>query len=539
MSAQKKLRIFGIVAASFTLLISIPALTVRSTIAADAQAPPTYDRSTRPDLPQRFTRPDNPALFDARVKQFRDQELAQVKIKGRFTVAVGGDIISTFPIAQLEDPQLQAILNIVRRADVAVANSESNIIDYAKVTCCLGGMMGPKETAADIKAMGFDLLNKASNHITDTGESLIPANLDILREAGLVFAGAGRNLQEARAAAYLSTPKGRIGIVGTYSGVVSCHQCPPASSNSGSDHWIAQFANYQLGFAYGMPGVNPLRLTRYNILPQVDLDALRGIENANRANRGQGALSGPADRINLNGSWYLAGPADQRGTASYVIYPDDIKQIERSVRNGKEQSDFMVVGIHAHESRGNVRGKVELPPDFLIEYAHRVIDNGADLFSGTGPWNLRGIEIYKGRPIFYGMSLTVGTANNTPIGYDRYRDHGLDPFETDFTDVEMNWTSWFGPNVITETNRSRMASAESAVAEAVFQDGKLVEVIVTPMELFYNRPMSQMGIPRIATGEVAQRILANLQELSKPLGTNVTIRGERGIIRIGADGKSQ
>jgi poly-gamma-glutamate synthesis protein (capsule biosynthesis protein) len=235
----------------------------------------------------------------------------------------------------------------------------------------------------------------------------------------------------------------------------------------------------------------------------------------------------------------MAGSPENRGTASYTIYPDDLQQIERSVRNGKEQSDFMVVGIHAHESRGNVRGQVEMPPDFLIEYARRSIDNGADLFAGTGPWSLRGIEIYKGRPIFYGLSLMVGSSNNTPIGYDRYRDHGLDPFNTEFTDVEMNWTSWFGPNIINETNRSNIGGSESAVAEAVFQDGKLVEVIVTPMELFYNRPMSQMGIPRIATGEVAQRILTRLQQLSKPLGTNVSIKGDKGYIRIGPDGGSQ
>ena len=43
------------------------------------------------------------------------------------------------------------------------------------------------------------------------------------------------------------------------------------------------------------------------------------------------------------------------------------------------------------------------PPDFLIELAHKSIDSGADAFVGHGPHLLRGIEIYKGKPIFYDL----------------------------------------------------------------------------------------------------------------------------------------
>ena len=36
-------------------------------------------------------------------------------------------------------------------------------------------------------------------------------------------------------------------------------------------------------------------------------------------------------------------------------------------------------------------------------FAKAAIDAGADAFLGTGVHVLRGIEIYKGRPIFYGL----------------------------------------------------------------------------------------------------------------------------------------
>ncbi len=51
--------------------------------------------------------------------------------------------------------------------------------------------------------------------------------------------------------------------------------------------------------------------------------------------------------------------------------------------------------------------------------------------------------------------------------------------------------------------------------------------------------MSQKGTPRLSTGIPEQRILARMQRISKVLGTNLTLQDNVGIIKIGADGKSQ
>ena len=45
-----------------------------------------------------------------------------------------------------------------------------------------------------------------------------------------------------------------------------------------------------------------------------------------------------------------------------------------------------------------------MPADFIPIFAKAVIDAGADVFVGHGPHVLRGIEIYKGKPIFYSLS---------------------------------------------------------------------------------------------------------------------------------------
>ena len=102
------------------------------------------------------------------------------------------------------------------------------------------------------------------------------------------------------------------------------------------------------------------------------------------------------------GVWYKVGTP---GTRSFEMDAADLREILRSIRNGKYLSEFMIATCHCHQ--GPITAQQWLfedqTPDFLIELAHQAIDNGADMFVGHGPHVLRGIEIYKGKPIFYGM----------------------------------------------------------------------------------------------------------------------------------------
>src|SRR5260370_35333521 len=77
-----------------------------------------------------------------------------------------------------------------------------------------------------------------------------------------------------------------------------------------------------------------------------------------------------------------------------------------SSRVGKQNSDFLVVAIHCHQNSFSYQAYSHdnSTPDFLIELAHKAIDNGADVFVGHGVHTLRGVEIYKGKPIFYGVA---------------------------------------------------------------------------------------------------------------------------------------
>ena len=493
----------------------------------------------------------------AMLKKLRESEISQMKVAGKFTLAVGGDVIQTVPIANLEDPSVQGVLKIIRGADVAFANSEANMTDYLTETGQVGVLTGPKEIAADLKAQGFDILQRSSNHSTTMGTDRMLKSNAALTEVGLPFAGSGRNLQEARAPAYAITPKGRVGLVSMFSYPALNYQ-QPFGMSSVSDSGAGQAATYQMGNRGGLPCVNPMRLFKTVLVPQEDLDALRRVATATaeggrktladyKASSGAESTARPPNfdvdqdpksPVVLNDVRYALGP---RGGLSYRMYPDDEAQNMRSIRQAKEAADFVITSIHSHESPSAYQFDFmqQQPTDFLVKLAHEAIDNGADAFVGTGVHVLRGIEIYKGRPIFYGMMSYIYQITNTPIAYDRYRDNGLNPFTTEYTENELNWKGWPPLNVLNHPDPMNNESMESVVGQATYQDGKLTEVRIYPIDFGYGRPMSQKGTPRLSTGIPAQRILSRMQRISKVLGTNLTIQDNVGIIKVGADGKSQ
>jgi poly-gamma-glutamate synthesis protein (capsule biosynthesis protein) len=138
-----------------------------------------------------------------------------MKIDAPFTLAAVGDIFGAMaPIVPLEEPRLQSLLKIIRDSDVGFANAESSIADLPRFNGPFGGLLAPKAAAADMRAMGIRIVNRANNHTGDNGDEGMFETNALLDEVGIVHAGTGRNLEEARDAAYLMTAKGRVGLVG-------------------------------------------------------------------------------------------------------------------------------------------------------------------------------------------------------------------------------------------------------------------------------------------------------------------------------------
>ncbi len=445
-----------------------------------------------------------------------------MKIDAPFTLAAVGDVFGAMaPITPLAEPRLHELLNIIRNADVGFANAESSIADLPRFTGPFGGLLAPKAAAADMRAMGITIVNRANNHTGDNGDEGMFSTNALLDEVGIVHAGTGRNLEEARDTAYLMTPKGRVGLVGLM----------PISENAPGDtqgySFLRTAATSRSGNMGGRPGLNPLRLTTYNVVTAEEFQALKKIHDAVIARRGEVPVpielrTERADRLELFGKHYKIGP--RTGEFSYEMNAGDLRENLRSIRNGKFFADFMMVAVHAHQNsfafqRYSFDNSV---PDFLIEFAHAAIDNGADAFLGQGVHTLRGIEIYKDKPIFYGLS-NFAFYMNSPVGGEQVNPQG------DRTRAERNQAN------IDRLALSHPDNMEALLATARFEAGRLVEVRVYPVDVGKGyRPISKIGIPMTPTPDVAREILERVQRLSVPFGTNMTIENGVGVIRITA-----
>src|SRR5215471_4758739 len=262
-----------------------------------------------------------------------------MKITDPFTLASVGDVIIVRPASQMTDPGLQSAIKVIKDADVGFGNFESLIRDERTFEGPLGGSMtGTKEVAADLKAMGFTLMNRAGNHLMDAGQEGIFETARLMDAAGLVYAGVGRNLNEARAPRFVETPKGRIGLVGMY------------SETGGTQSRLA--ATAKTGITGGRPGLNALNLTRAIAVSDDHLALLKKVKDAVYEHRTEysnavRAPSDPAGQIDLFGTLYKSGT--RPGQLTYAMNQTDLQDTLKSIKNGKEYSDFLIATIHAHQ----------------------------------------------------------------------------------------------------------------------------------------------------------------------------------------------
>jgi poly-gamma-glutamate capsule biosynthesis protein CapA/YwtB (metallophosphatase superfamily) len=411
-------------------------------------------------------------------------------VRDGFTLASVGDLVIAYPSTATADPAFGAITKLIRDADVATANYEANIIDGRSFRgSAPGGFAATPDTAADVKAMGFDLVARSNNHIGEYGyEGLVETNA-WLDKAGLVYAGSGETYWAARAPRFVSTPKGRVGMVATASSFAATMMAQP-----GRGEWP------------GRGGQSALRTRRIYVVPPAMWQAVQSIRHAFPTGGSLYPPTGESDtEISILGNWFRRAAVD-KPYYSYDMNKDDLRDILAMVREGKAKSDFMTVAIHAHETHDT--GDVDIDPslaDFLPQFAKACIDAGADAFLGTGVHVVRGIEIYKGRPIFYGLGEFFRQMD--VIGLN-----GVRPIERG----ERN---------------SEPIKYEGIVAVTKFDRGTAAEVRLYPTDLNRDAPLSQRGVPKAASPQVAQRVLERLQALSAPLGTTIAIEGNVGVIR--------
>lgn len=417
------------------------------------------------------------------------------------SVALTGDAIITRPLSKEAAPAFQELVALLRAQDVAFTNLEINLHDYEPYPMVESGGLHLRAAPAMAKELvwaGFTLASFANNHTMDWGAEGMRLTLRHARDAGLVLAGAGESLRGARAAQFVETPKGRVGLVAT----ASTFKTEGRAGDS-------------LGDMPARPGLSALRVTTTNVLSPTAWSGLLSVAS-------ELGLSPPAsNRMTLFGQSFALGERTVRETTPHA---GDLAQIATSVRSGRDLSDLLIVSIHAHEAGS----ALNVPAEFLPEFAHAMIDAGADAVVGHGPHVLRGIELYKGKPIFYSLGdflFENETVERLPL--DDFESVGADPARgtAGLNDVRYDNDRRGFP--------SRREVWESVVAIPRWQNRVLTSIELHPISLGFGNPRTRRGRPMLANGELGRKIIEDVKRLSALLGTHVEYRDGIGHVLLG------
>ncbi len=425
-----------------------------------------------------------------------------------FSMALTGDSIITRRLSVYSEPPFLQLFEIIRRADVAFTNLEMLFHDYEPYPMHQSGgtyMRAEPALVRDLTWAGFDMVSRANNHTGDYGVDGMRITTRHVAEAGLVQAGVGESLEQAREAKFLETPNGRVALV--------------AVASTFPDHSRASSSR---GDMPPRPGLNPLRFSTTYALPSERLEALRETARSLRFN-----VTPAGEPFRLLGARFVPGD-----TAAVVTAPDeaDVKAIAAVVRNASRLADHTIVSIHAHE-----RGETNfVPADFLVTFAHAMIDAGATVFVGHGPHVLRGIELYKGRPVFYSLGDFI-FQNETLLrlpseNYDTY-DLGAEAHVADFNDARYDFDRRGFP--------AQREIWEAVVAVPRWREGRLDDLTLHPISLGFGRPPAERGRPSLAQGDAARKIIDDVARLSKPFGTTVVFDNGVGRVQLPASSSSR
>ena len=362
------------------------------------------------------------------------------------------DLRATKPSAL---PALKALLT----GDVIFTNLEAAIAQPGQTIQEGRGFLTPPEALDVLTGLGVNLLALAGNHAFDLKEIGIENTIREADRRHIVHAGTGRTLTDASAPAYLRTPNGTVALVASASGLIA------AGGRATADH----------------PGVNELRVFA-------------------------------GDRQNNATDDLPAAPPNTPNA-------QDAQRILSSIREARQRADIVIVYQHNHVfgprafSTIFTEGMPERlsPNPWLVQWTHAEIDAGADIIVMHGAPLLHGVELYRGRPIFYDLGNFI---------------YNVPPTLT-YIDEPMSWESLVA-TVRVEGKAVKSISMRPVVLNPIGDGQPDVHNAYTSNEFLHTR-----GLPTAASGARAGYILERVAAASKPFGTRIDITGNLGTITVG------
>jgi poly-gamma-glutamate synthesis protein (capsule biosynthesis protein) len=417
-------------------------------------------------------------------------------------IAATGDFLAGEPMPGREADRGDAsVVQILRGASLALTTLDQDLLDEKSLPAPGESSIprwpyGTIREAKELRDIGFTLVSLANNHATDYGIEGMKQTWGILDDEGVLHAGSGENLQQAMAPVYVGTAPRRVAVI--------------AVTTSAT---LESRATYTQGEILGRPGVNLLRYS-----PRVTVDPSTFATLSGSRLRTRPATSHDPSELMLSGTVIHKG---QKTTVEFVANEQDSNSVLAQIRLARSNADVVIVMLHSHEPSN----ESDTPAEFAQQFARAAIDAGANIVVGDGPHQLRGIELYRGRLIFYSLgnfAFQSGTIDRSAVDvYDR----GTDLFGLTLGaigDMES----------YPATNPEEPKWWEGVIAITTFDRGKLKSIQLQPVDLGIDLPLSQRGAPRRATPKRGAEILQRLAVLSQHFGTQLRIEKGLGFIDI-------
>lgn len=420
-------------------------------------------------------------------------------------IATGDSFISTrIP----DDRDFSGLKEVIGSGDIKFTNFEMTTPDNHRYPSPVSGgtwASAHKDVIKDIKEIGFNCVAWANNHTLDFLHEGLIATKRNLDEMNMIHSGVGMDMEEASKPKYMNVGQSTVALI--------------SLTTTFNETWIAGHKRYD---GPGRPGVNGVRMDKVFQVNGDELGLLKNISEKIGVNYERQLDIKEGFLEEEYGKFYFGDYAfeenDSEESMKEVINETDLKRNLTNIQEAKSQADVVIVSIHSHEM---FRMHKDLPARFVENLSRQFIDAGADAIIGHGPHILRGIEIYKNKPIFYSLGNFIFQNDNVGFlpseFYEKYGLTGENNLKEAISARNLNGKRGLGTN---------FKVWESVIAKWNFQD-KIIELI--PIDLGYETSQKYKGWPKLTddTG-----VLRRLAELSKSYGTDIEIVGGKGLIEF-------
>lgn len=467
------------------------------------------------------------------LSRLSDQEVLRILnsvespgVGSELKVAVTGDFMIARKISVYKEPEFLELIGLIRGSDVGFTNLEGlpgNFKGYSYAN--FDGTPTSSEScmAEELKWAGLNLVSIANNHSLDSGPEGMFSAMEALERAGVVFAGAGKDLDWARLPGYFETEKGLVALVASVTGEqgVTYYQQHTRASKPGGGY-------------PGRPGVNGIRHDKYysvDLETWIELEKLKRkfteyFQHEEKLELQRIRRDDGREELLFLGNRFVQ---DDKISAHWLVNRADLEANLKRVSDAYRLADWVFMSNHSHESIPYSKDGT-LPPEHIVKYAHDCLDAGADAYLGHGVHTGQGLEVYKGKPIIYSLATPVdSTKGFKRIPSERYELYGLNPDATpaDFFDArdkrtrtKDNLLKWLYTLLVVFTLSGGKTSR------------KLVDLKLYPISSYGTGP--QLGIrPVIVKDErLAREIIDRYSMLSSPFGTEIEFRDGIGIVKL-------